>query len=101
MDWRERPSPSRVGKGPEPGLWEPEDTSCPVIKPGLAPRSPGPLFCHHSLVLGMEGFLQALLQWEAPCLLPPEKKGAFFFNIYLFLHLTAPGLSCSMWDLVP
>ena len=77
MDWRERPSPSRGGKGPVPGLREPEDTSCPVIKPGLAPRSPGPLLCHHSLVLRMEGFLQALLQWEAPRLLPPEKKGTF------------------------
>ena len=25
----------------------------------------------------------------------------FFLNIYLFVYLSALGLSCSMWDLVP
>ena len=47
VDWREkwleieRASPSRGGRGPEPGLWEPEDTPCPATKGVLAPRNPG------------------------------------------------------------
>ena len=25
----------------------------------------------------------------------------FFFNIYLFIYLAVPGVSCSVWHLVP
>ena len=36
----------------------------------------------------MERFLQGLLQWEAPCLLPPEKKGAFILRFFCSSTLT-------------
>ena len=26
---------------------------------------------------------------------------SFFFNVYLFTYFAVPGLSCSMWDLIP
>ena len=95
MDWREespererererkRPSPSRGGKGPEPGLWEPKDTPCPVIKPGLAPRSPGAAPLSSLFRAGYGRISPGAVAVGGSLSSASWKEGSFYFVIFL------------------
>ena len=51
--------------------------------------------------LGMELVPPAVEAWSPNHWTTREVPTLMFYNIYLFTHLAAPDLSCSMRDLVP